>query len=58
MEAELGEIRDDIEIGVVPADEMDALRERMIVLKNKIADHRSRLSRTEKKSKAIRESIS
>ena len=57
MEDELGEIRDDFEIGVVPADEMDALRERMIVLKNKIADHRSRLSRTEKKSKAIPESI-
>lgn len=58
MEAELGEIRDDIEIGFFPDDNKYELRERMLVLKNKIADYKSHLSKTEKKSKAIRESIS
>ena len=36
---------------------MDALEERMLVLKNKIANYKTRLLRTEEKSEAICEAI-
>lgn len=54
MEAELEDVRTDIEIG---DGNMDALRVRMLVLKNKIANYKSRLSRAEEKNKAIRGAI-
>ena len=54
METELADVRTDIEIG---DGNMDALKERMLVLKNKIADYKKRLIKTEEKSKAIREAI-
>ena len=43
--------------GVQRAADMDALKERMLVLKNKIANYKTRLLRTEEKSEAICEAI-
>lgn len=57
METELEEIRDDMETGAVVTDDMVGLEERMLVLKNKIAECKKRLEKAEKKDKSLNETI-
>lgn len=57
MAKELEEIYDDMETGAVATDDMDALRERMLVLKNKISECKKRLKKAEKKYKDISKTI-